>query len=30
MGFVDYGLLPEGITRNNKFEDAVLMYKKIN
>ncbi len=28
MGFIDYGILPEGITRNNKFEDAILMYKK--
>lgn len=29
MGFVDYGILPEGITRNGKFEDAIFMYKKI-
>jgi len=29
MGFVDYGILPEGITRSDKFEDAILMYKKI-
>lgn len=29
IGFVDYGLLPKGITRNGKFEDAVLMYKNI-
>lgn len=29
MGFVDYGILPEGITRNDKFEDAILMYKKV-
>jgi putative acetyltransferase len=29
MGFVNYGILPKGITRNNKFEDAVLMYKEI-
>lgn len=28
LGFEDYGLLPEGIIRNNIFEDAVLMYKK--
>ncbi len=30
MGFIDYGILPEGITRNDKFEDAILMYKKID
>lgn len=30
MGFVDYGLLPEGVNRNNTFEDTVLMYKRIN
>lgn len=29
MGFVDYGLLPEGIIRNGRFEDGILMYKKI-
>lgn len=29
MGFVEYGLLPEGISRGNNFEDAVLMYKNI-
>lgn len=29
MGFTEYGLLPNGITRNEKFEDAVLMYKNI-
>ena len=29
MGFAEYGILPGGITRNNKFEDAVLMYKNI-
>jgi ribosomal protein S18 acetylase RimI-like enzyme len=29
MGFVDYGILPEGIIRNGNFEDAILMYKKI-
>jgi RimJ/RimL family protein N-acetyltransferase len=30
VGFIEYGLLPEGITRNGKFEDGVLMYKKVN
>jgi ribosomal protein S18 acetylase RimI-like enzyme len=29
MGFMDYGLLPGGVFRNNTFEDGVLMYKKI-
>jgi RimJ/RimL family protein N-acetyltransferase len=29
MGFVEYGTLPNGISRNGKFEDAVLMYKNI-
>jgi len=28
-GFVEYGRLPEGITRNGTFEDAILMYKKV-
>ncbi len=27
--FVEYGMLPKGITRTGKFEDAVLMYKDI-
>lgn len=29
FGFERYGLLPEGITRGGKFEDAILMYKNI-
>lgn len=29
FGFKEYGLLPNGISRNNTFEDAVLMYKNI-
>jgi len=29
MGFAEYGVLPEGIGRLGKFEDSVLMYKKI-
>ncbi len=29
FGFVEYGRLPEGIFRNKKFEDEILMYKKI-
>lgn len=27
IGFVDYGLLPNGIIRGEKLEDTVLMYK---
>ncbi len=30
MGFVEYGMLPEGIYRNGQFEDSVLMYKKLS
>ena len=29
FGFKEYGLLPNGITRDNTFEDAILMYKNI-
>jgi RimJ/RimL family protein N-acetyltransferase len=29
MGFAEYGILPNGISRNGKFEDSVLMYKNI-
>ena len=29
IGFVEYGMLPNGITRGGKFENAVLMYKNI-
>jgi len=29
IGYVEYGILPNGITRGGKFEDAVLMYKNI-
>ena len=29
FGFKEYGLLPNGITRDNAFEDAILMYKNI-
>jgi ribosomal protein S18 acetylase RimI-like enzyme len=29
MGFVQYGLLPKGISRAGTFEDAILMYKNI-
>jgi len=29
FGFKEYGLLPNGISRNNTFEDAILMYKNI-
>lgn len=30
MGFTEYGVLPEGIGRLGKFEDSVLMYKKLS
>jgi len=30
MGFTEYGILPEGIGRLGKFEDSVLMYKKLS
>ena len=29
FGFKEYGLLPNGITRDNIFEDAILMYKNV-
>lgn len=29
FGFIEYGLLPNGINRDNTFEDAILMYKNI-
>jgi len=29
LGFIEYGILLNGITRGGKFEDAVLMYKNI-
>ena len=29
LGFIEYGLLPNGIIRDGKFEDAILMYKNI-
>src|SRR3972149_4315998 len=29
IGFVEYGILPNGISRGEKFENAVLMYKNI-
>ncbi|MCL6096280.1 MAG: GNAT family N-acetyltransferase [Patescibacteria group bacterium] len=29
FGFKEYGLLPNGISRDNAFEDAILMYKNI-
>ena len=28
-GFVEYGILPSGVSRNNTFEDRILMYKNI-
>lgn len=30
MGFVEYGILPGGVSRNNTFEDAILMYKNVS
>lgn len=29
FGFIEYGLLPNAISRDNSFEDAILMYKNI-
>lgn len=29
IGFMDYGLLPDGVFRNNTYENVNLMYKKI-
>ncbi len=29
FGFREYGILPKGVSRGGKFEDAVLMYKNI-
>ncbi|HJY98606.1 MAG TPA: GNAT family N-acetyltransferase [Patescibacteria group bacterium] len=29
LGFIEYGLLPNGIVRDGRFEDAILMYKNI-
>jgi ribosomal protein S18 acetylase RimI-like enzyme len=29
VGFIKYGLLPNGVARNNTFEDRILMYKNI-
>jgi len=29
MGFAEYGRLPNGIARNDTFEDGILMYKNI-
>ena len=29
FGFIEYGLLPNGVSRDNTFEDAILMYKNI-
>lgn len=29
FGFIEYGKLPNGITRGGKFEDAILMYKNV-
>jgi len=29
FGFIEYGFLPNVISRDNSFEDAILMYKNI-
>jgi ribosomal protein S18 acetylase RimI-like enzyme len=29
LGFVEYGMLPNGVSRNNTFEDRILMYKNL-
>ncbi len=29
FGFIEYGKLPNGIFRNNKYEDEILMHKEI-
>lgn len=29
LGFKEYGVLPQGLKRKGKFEDQILMYKKI-
>jgi len=29
FGFVEYGMLPNGVSRSGKFEDKLLMYKNI-
>ncbi len=29
MGFVEYGRLPKGLKRRGKFDDAILMYRKV-
>jgi RimJ/RimL family protein N-acetyltransferase len=29
-GFVKYGILPNGVIRNNVFEDRILMYKNVS
>lgn len=30
LGFVEYGVLPDGVYRQNKFSDHLLMYKRVN
>ena len=29
MGFIEYGCLPKSLKRRGKFDDAILMYKKV-
>lgn len=30
LGFIEYGVLPDGLYRQNKFSDHILMYKRVN
>jgi ribosomal-protein-alanine N-acetyltransferase len=30
FGFIKYGMLPNGVIRNNAFEDRILMYKNLS
>jgi len=30
IGFVEYGVLPDGVYRKNEFSDHILMYKRVN
>ena len=30
LGFIKFGCLPKSLKRKEKFDDAILMYKKIN
>jgi RimJ/RimL family protein N-acetyltransferase len=30
MGFIEYGVLPDGLYRKGKFSDYISMYKRVN